>query len=179
MSKTACHSALLVVTLFLLLPATVASAETKKSSSAPSPVAESAKTTKAPSSLPIQSLTLVNADQMAREVAKEASTKAEAAKGAATKSGKGQTKQEASDGVMEFHSINSAPLSDSSAGTFHLKQRKNSMLKNFHGSVYGTAASGIGEANTVGGAAGAESKSGKFNIYVEGAHSHASTGTAH
>lgn len=178
MSKTACCTVLLVLTLFLLLPA-AASAETKETPAARNSPPKSAKTSKAPSKLPIQSITLVNADEIAREVGKEASIKAQASKGTTRTSGKAQPGQQADGAVQEFHAVNAAPLADSSAGTYNAKRHKHSVLKNVHGSIYGATASGAGHTNTVDGAVGAGSKSGKFNIYVEGAHTHASTPTAH
>ncbi|MGH7969194.1 MAG: hypothetical protein ACREIC_10760, partial [Limisphaerales bacterium] len=80
--------------------------------------------------------------------------------------------------VMEFHPTDGA-APDSSKGTFQVKDRKKSVLKNIHGSAYGAAASGIGGANGESGAVGADSRGGKFNVYVEGEHAHDNTPNPH
>jgi len=174
MSKTACPTVLLALILFLFLPA-AASAQTVKPSAPDHSIPESRKTAeKTPSKLPLQALTLVSTSEAARKAAEEASLKEGIPKGKALTSDPPGSKQETDGGVLEFHANDSPPLSDSTTGTFHAKDQKKSVLKNIHGSIDGATASGVGRANAVDGAVGADSSNGKLNIYLEGGHSHAS-----
>lgn len=176
MSKTACRTVLLVLAFFLVMPA-AANAQTEKASRPQKSTSESSKTSKAPSKLPLQSLTLVSTTEAARKVAEEASAKAETTK-TDTSILKG-TKPEADGAVIEFHAIDSSFARDSSKGTFETKSQKKSLLKNIHGSAYGATASDAGRASGEGGGIGADSGNGKFSIYVEGQHTHASTPAPH
>lgn len=179
MSKTACPTVLLGLTLFLL-PPVAASAQAQKTPAHGPSISKSQKAAeKTPSKLPLQALTLVSTSEAARKAAEEATVKSQHTRGTSPPSSQAGSKQEADGGVLEFHADDSAPLADSAPGTFHAKDQKKSVLKNIHGSVYGAAASGVGQANAVNGAVGADSNNGKFNIYMEGGHSQASTGTPH
>ncbi|MEJ2006563.1 MAG: hypothetical protein P8Z30_00145 [Acidobacteriota bacterium] len=179
MSKTACPTVLLGLMLFLLLPATTP-AQTQKTSGPEYSTSQSRKSAeKTPSKLPLRALTLVSTSGAARKAAEEASRKSQTAKGTSRPSSQAGSKEEADRGVMEFHANDSAPLANSATGTFHAKGKEKPALKNIHGSVYGATASGIGKANAVDGAVGADSSNGKINIYVESGHSHAKTPNPH
>ena len=177
MSKTPWQTVLLVLALFLVLPAAaVAQKEISSNPSPPKP--KSVKPTKPQDKLPLQDVTLVSTAAAARKVAEEASARAQAPKAASKTSVKAESKQAADGAVLEFHP-ESGPAGDSAKGGFQSKSGKKSVLKNIHGSAYGAAASAVGQANGEGGNVGADSSNGKLNIYVEGEHAHASTPAPH
>jgi len=178
MSKTPWQTVVLVTALFLFLPA-AAAAQKEKPSGPQKATSENSKAAKSPGRLPLQSVTLVNTDEAARKVAEEASARAQTPKGAARTSNKTAPQQEADGAVLEFRPTEGSPMADPAPGTVQTKSSKKSVLKNIHGSAYGAAASAVGQANGEGGAVGADSSNGKFNIYVEGEHAHASTPAPH
>lgn len=178
MSKTPWQTALVVLALFLLLPPAATAQEAKPSGPPPSD-SQNAKAVKAPGKLPLRSVTLVNTTEAARKVAEEKSATKQPEKGTALTPKQSESSKTASGAVLEFHPTDGTPGPDSSKGTFHVKDRKKSVLKNIHGSAYGASASGIGRANGEGGAVGADSRGGKFNVYVEGEHTHDSTPGPH
>lgn len=178
MYKTLGHVVLFVLPWFLFLSVT-ATAQIKKPSSSQSPTSEKPEAGKAPARLPLQSVTLVTPEQAARKVAEEASTKTrnhKTAPGISNLAGPGQGTEGA---VLEFRPADSSQLADSAAAAAHAKGRKNSVLKNIHGSAYGATASGAGRASGEGGSVGADSGNGKLNIYLEGEHAHTGTPTPH
>lgn len=178
MSKTAWRTVLLGLALLVLLPAAVM-ARVQKTPLQTTSTTKAGKAEKTPSKLPLSALTLVSTSAAARKVAAEATAKALAPKNASPTLSPVGSEQETSGSVREFQTDNTAGLSDSSNGTFQMKNHKRSMLKNIHGSVYGATASGIGRANTVDGAVGADSSNGKFSVYMQGEHSHISTPPPH
>lgn len=178
MSKTACQTVLLALTLLLLLP-TVATAQAEKTTNTPNPAAQNQKAAKTPKKLPLEALTLVSTSEAARGAAAEISAKKMALKDATRTSGKTGTKQKADGGVQQFQIDNAAGLADSSNGTFRIKDHKRSLLKNIHGSIYGATASGVGRANSVDGDVGADSSNGKLSVYVGGEHTHVRPATPH
>lgn len=169
---------LVVLAVFLVLPTAAVAQQEKPSGSHPSD-SQNSKTVKAPDKLPLQSVTLVSTDEAARKAAEEARAKAQDPK-ANSKTAKHEgDKGAANAAVLEFHPTDGTPGPDSSKGTFQEKDRKKSVLKNVHGSAYGAAASGTGGANGESGSVGADSRSGKFNVYVEGEHAHDNTPNPH
>jgi hypothetical protein len=178
MSITSRDTILLVLTLFLFLPV-AATAQVKKTSNPQSSTSEKPKAAKTPSTLPLQSVTLVSTAEAVRKVAEEASAKGQTAKRPAETWNHARSKPGADGAVLEFHPTDSSVLADSAAGTVQAKSEKKSVLKNIHGSAYGATASGAGRADGEGGAVGADSRNGKFNIYVEGEHAHADTPAPH
>jgi hypothetical protein len=178
MSKTLWQTMLVLLALFLILPAAASAQQEKPSGSHPSD-SRNSKAVKAPDNLPLQSLTLVSTDDAARKAAEEARAKKQPHNKAASETAKPEgDKATANAAVIEFHPTEGT-AANSSKGTFQVKDRKKSALKNIHGSAYGAAASGIGAANGEGGAVGADSGSGKFNVYVEGEHAHDNTPNPH
>jgi hypothetical protein len=178
MSKTPWHIALFVLAMFLLLPL-AATAQVEKSSNKADTDPENAKAVKASRKQSLQSVTLPSTAEAVRKVAEQASAKA-LAPGAAPKASKQPGTDGATDGaVLEFHPANGPPTAGLESGTFQVKGRKKSVLKNIHGSAYGAAASAAGRASDEGGAVGADSGNGKFNVYVEGEHAHTSTPAPH
>ncbi len=178
MSKTPWQTVLLVTALFLLLPA-VAAAQAEKTSRPQDPSSVSPKAAEASGKLPLQSVTLVDTAEAARQVAKEASARSQTPNAAARTSNKTAPQQEADGAVLELHPADNSPLAGTARGTVQTKSPKKSVLKNIHGSAYGAAASAVGQANGEAGAIGADSSNGKFNIYLEGEHAHASTPAPH
>lgn len=178
MSKTPWQTTLVVLALFLVLPA-AATAQQEKPSGSPTSDSQNAKTVKAPGKLPLQSLTLVSTEEAARKAAEEARAKTQRPQAAAETAKHKGDKEAANAAVLEFHPTDGTAAPDSSKGTFQVKDRKKSVLKNIHGSAYGAAASGVGRAHGEGGAVGADSRGGKFNVYVEGEHTHGNTPNPH
>ena len=178
MSKTPWQTVVLVAALFLLWPA-AAAAQEEKPSGPQKATSENSKAAKSTGRLPLQSVTLVNTAEAARKVAEEASAKTQTPKGATRDASKAGPKQETDGAVLEFRPAEGLPAADSASGTVQAKSSKKSVLKNIHGSAYGAAASAVGQADGEGGAVGADSSNGKFNIYVEGEHAHASTPAPH
>jgi hypothetical protein len=178
MSKTTWQTVLLVMALFLLLPAAGA-AQGEKSSSPQKSASTDSKALKAPGQPPLQSVTLVNTAEAARQVAKEASARAQAPKAASTTSNKTAPQPEAGGAVLELHPADLSDLAETETRAVQTKSPKKSVLKNIHGSAYGAAVSQVGQANGEGGDVGADSSNGKFNIYLEGEHAHASTPAPH
>lgn len=178
MSRTPRHTILFVLAMFLLAPVAVAAQQKKTSNPQHSTLKEPNATT-TPAKLPLQSLTLVSTSEAARKVAEEASTKAETSKKGAASSNLSKSGQEAEGAVLEFKPADTSSLAGSTAGAFKAKGRSKSLLKNIHGSAYGAAASAIGQANGESAAVGADSGNGKFSIYVQGEHTHASTPAPH
>jgi hypothetical protein len=178
MSKRPWQTVLAVLALFLLLPSPANAQEGKPSHAQPSD-SQNAKAVKAPAKLPLQSLTLVNTADAARKVAEEESARKQLEKASGPAAKHSESGKAAGGAVLEFHPTDGPAAADSSQGTFKVKGRKKSVLKNIHGSAYGAAASGIGGANGEGGAVGADSGSGKFNVYVEGEHAHDNTPNPH
>lgn len=178
MSKTACHTVLLGLVIFLLLPA-AAMARAQKVSFRDTSTAKARKAEKTPSRLPLSALTLVSTSEATRKVAAEATAKALGPKDASPTLSSVRSEQETAGSVREFQTDNTVGLSGPSNGTFQIKNHKRSMLKNIHGSVNGATASGIGRADTVDGAVGADSGNGKFSVYIQDEHSHRSTPPPH
>lgn len=178
MSKTAFHSVLLVLAFFLLLPA-VAMAQGKKPSAAQKSISDNPKSSEILSKQALQSITLVSTAEAVRKVAEEESAKILTPKGATRGPNRAGAKQEADGAVHEFRPVDGLPATDSFPGTFQAKSHKKSVLKNIHGKAYGATASEVGGENGEGGAVGADSSNGKFNIYVEGEHIHGSTPVPH
>jgi len=178
MSQTSWQTVLLVMALFLLLPA-AAAAQGEKTSGPQSSPAENSKAAKTPGRLSLQTVTLINTAEAARKAAEEASAKTQASRGAARDAGKSGAKQETGGAVLEFRPTEGLPAAVSAPETVQAKHPKKSVLKNIHGSAYGATASAVGQANGEAGAVGADSSNGKFNIYVEGEHGHASAPAPH
>jgi len=179
MNKAPWKTLLIVLALFLALPAAATAQAGKISDTHPSN-SKNAKAVRPATKTSLQSVTLVSTDELARKVAEEESSKSQAPK-AGEKHSKGADTSKGTDGaVLEFRPTDSPPAADSSNGTFQVKDgKKKSVLKNIHGRAYGAAASGIGGANGEGGAVGADSRGGKFNVYVEGEHAHDNTPNPH
>lgn len=178
MTKTLWQTMLVLLAGFLVQPAVAVAQQEKPSNSHPSD-SQNSKAVKAPEKLPLQSVTLVSTDEAARKAAEEARAKTQSHKAASENAKREGDKAVANSAVTEFHPTDGPPPADSSKGTFKEKDRKKAVLKNIHGSAYGAAASGIGRANGEGGAVGADSGSGKFNVYVEGEHAHDNTPNPH
>lgn len=177
MSKTPGHIALFVLATFLLMPA-AASAQEGTRSGPHSSNSKNTKTAKPAVNPSLQSVTLVSSDEVAKKVAQEASARAEDSRTSPKKSKQSETAKATDGAVLEFHPTDSPPVA-SEKDTFQIKEHKKSVLKNVHGSVYGATASAVGQAHDEGGAVGASSGNGKFGIYVEGEHNHASTPVPH
>lgn len=177
MSKTHWQTLMILLAVFLVLPA-VANAQQEKTSGPHASDSQNLKSAKAPDKLPLRSLTLISTDEAARKAAEEARAKEQPQKDASKTTMREDDKGTADAAVMEFRATDGA-TTRSSKETFQVKDRKKSVLKNIHGSAYGAAASGIGGANGEGGAVGADSASGKFNVYVEGAHTHDNSPNPH
>lgn len=178
MSKTSWHIALFVLAMFLLLPV-AASAQEQKSSNTQAIPSEGTRSAKAPSNLPLQSLTLISIDHDVRTVAEEASARSKGSKTTAQAPAPKGSGPAAEGAVLEFKPTDNGMATASDPGTVQVKTRKKSVLKNIHGSAYGATASALGNANTESGAVGADSGNGKFNVYVEGEHSQANTPAPH
>jgi len=179
MSKTPWQTVLVVLALFLLLPPAATAQDGKPSHAQPSD-SQNAKAAKAPGMPPLRSVTLVNTTEAARKVAEEESARKQLEKASAPAAKHSESGKAAGGAVLEFHPTDGTPAADSSQGTFQVKDsKKKPALKNIHGSAYGAAASGVGRANGEGGAVGADSRGGKFNVYVEGEHTHDSTPGPH
>ena len=179
MSKTPWKTVLVVLALFLVLPAAATAQQEKPSGSHPSD-SQNSKSVKAPDKLPLQSVTLVSTDDAARKAAEEARARLQRLKSTSETAKHEGDKGAANAAVLEFHPTDGAPPADSSKGTFQVKDgKKKKVLKNIHGSAYGATASGFGRANGEGGAVGADSRGGKFNVYVEGEHAHDNTPNPH
>jgi len=179
MSKTPWQTTLVVLALFLLLPPAATAQEAKPSGPPPSD-SQNTKAVKAPGKLPLRSVTLVNTTEAARNVAVEESARQQLEKASAPTPKQSESSKTASGAVLEFHPTVGTPAAASSQRTFQVKDsKKKPVLKNIHGSAYGAAASGVGRANGEAGAVGADSRSGKFNVYVEGEHTHDSTPGPH
>jgi hypothetical protein len=169
MGPKSLEAAILTGILGLWLPA-AASAQTK--AQAPSPAASKTQTkqdSKAPSKLPLKDLGVISTAEAAREAAK-----AKAQGPATSQSGPADV-----NGVLEFQAVKSESSSDSPSKDARLKDHKKPLLKDFHGSVYGAAAGQGSGGRTAAGEAGASSKSGKLNVYVEGEHSQANSPGSH
>ena len=178
MSKTPWQTVLLVLALFLLAPSAVTAQEGKSASPQPSD-SKSPKDVKPAGKLPLQSVTLVSTEEAARKAAEEVRARAESDKTAPKTSKQAEGSKAAEGAVLEFHSTDGLPGSSVATGGSQDKDHRKSVLKNIHGSAYGATASAAGRANSEGGAVGADSRSGKVNIYVEGEHTHASTPVPH
>jgi len=179
MSKTPWQTVLVVLALFLLLPP-AATAQEEKPSHPHSSDSQNTKAVKAPGKPPLRSVTLVNTTEAARKVAEKESARRQLKKDVALTPKQPQSGKTADGAVLEFQPTDGTPATNSSQGTFQVKDsKKKPVLKNIHGSAYGAAASGVGRANGEGGAVGADSRSGKFNVYVEGEHTHDSTPGPH
>lgn len=176
MTKAPWHIAVFILAASLLLPLG-SKAQTEKSSSKPEAAHKSAKAVTAPARPPLQSITLQTTAEATRKVAEEASAKSLAAKAPVKTPTQAGTRGAPGDAVLEFHPTATPPAAGS--GDFKEKDKKNSVLKNIHGSAYGAAASAAGSASGEGGAVGADSRSGKVNIYVEGGHAQTSTPVPH
>jgi hypothetical protein len=177
MSKTPWHVALFVLAMFLLMPAAAFAQEGKPSDHPPSNP-QNAKAVNPADKPSLKSVTLVSSDAVARKVAEEESAKAQASKTNSKHSKQAETSKATDGAVLEFHPTDSPPVQPGK-GTFQLKNRKKSALKNVHGSVYGAAASAVGGAHGEGGAVGANSGNGKLGVYVEGERTHANTPVPH
>jgi hypothetical protein len=177
MSKKPSHMALSVLAMFLLMPAAVCAQEGKTSDHPPS-IRNNAKAVKPAAKPSLKSVTLVSSDALARKVAEEESARAQASKTDSKHSKQAEASKATDGAVLEFHPTDSPPV-ESGKGTFQVKNRKKSVLKNVHGSVYGAAASAVGGAHGEGGAVGADSGNGKFGVYVEGERTHANTPVPH
>jgi hypothetical protein len=179
MSKTPWQAVLVVLALFLFLPSAATAQEEKPSHPQPSG-SQNAKAAKAPGMPPLRSVTLVNTTEAARKVAAEESARRQLKKDVALTPKQPQSGKTADGAVLEFQPTDGTPATNSSQGTFQVKDsKKKPLLKNIHGSAYGAAASGVGRANGEAGAVGADSRGGKFNVYVEGEHTHDSTPGPH
>ena len=149
-----------------------ASASAQSNKAAPDPAAAKGQTkqdSKAPAKLPLKDLGVISTAQAARDAAK-AKTQSPATS---------QSKPADVNGVMEFQAVKSEPSSNSPSKDARLKDRKKPLLKDFHGSVYGAAAGQDSRGRTAAGDAGASSKSGKLNVYVEGEHAQANSPGSH
>lgn len=177
MSKTPWQTTLVLLALFLLLPPAATAQQEKPSPH--SSDSKDAKAVKEPGKLPLRSVTLVNTTEAARKAAEEERARNQNPHAASKATKQASDKEAASAAVLEFHPAEEAPAADSSKGTFKVKNRKKSVLKSIHGSAYGATASGSGRAGGEGGAVGADSRGGKFNVYVEGEHTHGSTPGPH
>jgi hypothetical protein len=174
MSKIPCRTVPFVLVLLLLLPITAA-AQAKEPQR---PASEKPKAAKAPTTLPLRSLTFVSPDEAAREIA-ETRAKARASKKTAGISNPTGTGNAADGAVLELHPTDSPPLSGSATATFLTMSQKKSVLKDIHGSIYGGVASGTGLTNVENGAVGADSGNGKLNVYLEGEQAHVNTPAPH
>ncbi|HET7214700.1 MAG TPA: hypothetical protein VFL79_13995 [Terriglobia bacterium] len=178
MSKTLWQTMLVLLALFILLPAAAPAQQEKPSGPLPSNL-QNSKDTRTPGKLPLQSVTMVNTREAARKVAEEESAKVQGSHAVSETARHKGDKSTANPAVLEFHPT-AGTSADASKETFQVKNhRKKSALKNIHGSAYGAAASGIGGGNVEGGDVGADSRGGKFNVYVEGEHAHDNTPGSH
>ncbi len=168
----------MVLLALFLVPPVAANAQQEKTSGSHPSGSQNLKSAKAPDKPPLKSLTLISTDEAARKAAEEARAKEQPQKDASKTAKREGDKGTAGAAVMEFRATD-GPAANSSKGTLQVKDRKKPVLKNIHGSAYGAAASGIGRANGEGGAVGADSASGKFNVYVEGAHAHDNSPNPH
>ena len=149
-----------------------AAAAAQATALAPGPAASKTQTkqdSKAPAKLPLKDLGVVSTAQAAREAAK------------AKEQGPASSPSRPADvnGVLEFQAVKSESSSDAPSKDARLKDRKKPLLKDFHGSVYGAAAGQGSGGRTAAGDAGASSKSGKLNVYVEGEHAQANSPGSH
>lgn len=174
MSKTPWHAVLFVLAIFLIPPA-VSNAQAEKPSKT---VQKQAQAPTASEKLNLQSVTLVSTEAAARKVAEEASARAQKPK-ADLKTPKLAGSHPAPAGAVNELQPVEEPPADSAATTFQVKDHKKSLLKNFHGSAYGVAGSGVGKASGEAGDVGADSGNGKFHIFLGGGHAHTSTTTPH
>lgn len=175
MSKTPWHAALIVLAIILLSPAALSAQATKPQ---PQKSQIKAEISKASQKLNLQSLTLVSPEAAARKVAEEASARAQEPKAVLKNPKQSGNQQGAGAAVNEFQPVE-GPAADSAAAPFQIKDHKKSLLKNFHGSAYGVAGSGIGRASGESAAAGADSGNSKFHIYLEGEHAHTNPPASH
>jgi len=176
MSKTPWHAALIVLATSLLVPAASNAQAVKPQSKT---IQKKVKTAKAPEKLNLESVTLISTEAEARKVAEEASARAQESKAALESPKKQAGPQQGAEGaVNELRPVDS-PAADTAAAPFQVKDHKKSLLKNFHGSAYGVAGSGIGKASGESADVGADSGDGKLHIYLEGGHAHTSNPASH
>lgn len=178
MSKTPWQTMLAVLASFILLSAAAIAQQEKPSGPRP-PDLQNSKDVRAPGKLPLQSVTLVDTKAAARKVAEEESAKVQGSRAASGTAKHQVDKAAANPAVLEFHPTRGTPAADTSKGILQAKNKKKPGLKNIHGSAYGAAVSGMGGANAESGAVGADSRSGKFNVFVEGEHAHDNTPPSH
>ncbi|TAM81037.1 MAG: hypothetical protein EPN47_14260 [Acidobacteria bacterium] len=178
MSRALPQTALLVLALILLLPP-AATAQKQKIGSSQAADPKNPKAEKPTAQLPLQSVTLVSTEEAARQAAEEVRARAQPSKAGPGNPKQAEPGKAADRAVLEFHPADSLPGADVPRGGFQENDSKKSVLKNIHGSAYGSAASATGRANSEGGAVGADSRGGKVNIYVEGERGRASTPDPH
>lgn len=131
-----------------------------------------AKTKTSKTSTKLQDLTLVSTTAAAREAAKEA--KSTATGKSASKSGQAENTA-----VVELQPAALPSSADSDSGSVKMKTGKKPLLKDFHGSLYGTTgAQGVAGKSTAG-EIGTGSSNGKVNIFVEGQHTQVTTPAPH
>ena len=180
MSKMPWQRMLVVLASFLLLTSAATAQQEKKSTASNPSDSHNSKTLKAPGKLPLRSVTLIDTTEAARKAAQEASAGTQPEMKTSPTSKHSASSEAANGAVLEFHPTDGAPTADSSKETFQVKDpKKKPVLKNIHGSAYGSTASGMGRAGGEGGAVGADSRGGKFNVYVEGEHTHGNTPGPH
>jgi len=173
MSPKLLQAAILTVSLCLTATAPGQAGAQTSSESAPKPT--STKAAKPRVKLPLTDITLVSTAEAAREAAKATEVKGKSASD--PHSSKSQAS--ANSGVMEFQPANPGSSAGPESGGVQLKDHKKSVLKDIHGTAYGSTSAQGTTGRTAGGAIGAGSSNGKFNVFVETQRSQASTPAPH
>jgi hypothetical protein len=177
MSKTASYTVLLALALMVFVPG--ASPQEKSPAQPGDRGSKQAQAAKVPDEISLRSLTLPSTSEAAREAAEDANAKAQISKTTGRTPDPSKSTRASDGAILEFRPADGVPEKAAEAGTFKAKDHKKALLKNIHGSAYGISASAPGAANDEGGAVGADSASGKMNIYVEGEHVHSNTPGPH
>ena len=167
MSRKPLEAAILTAMLALWLPAIDAAQAKPQASRTTGSEATSTKSSKIPTKLPLKDITFMSTSEAARKAAE--ATKAKPQGQTPSKSG-----QADGNGIMEFQTVKTGSSAISESDDIRQQHRKKPLLKDIHGSVYGSTTTQGAADRTAAGSVGAGSGNGKFNIFMETQHSQAS-----
>jgi hypothetical protein len=169
-SLKAALTAAFAASLGLLLPVSAAGQAKSQAAKPANLAAPNAKAPKARGKLPLNDLTFVSTAQEARDAAKASATKKSEKSAAAPRPSKSH--ESGNLGVVELQPARVGASTGSESGAVHPNHQKKSVLKNVHGTVYGSEGA-AGQATD--GAVGASSRNGKSHIFIEGQHANSPT----
>jgi hypothetical protein len=171
------RAAIFTVILGLWLPVVVTARARAQASNPSDSATPNTKAAKTPAKLPLKDITFISTAEAARQVAEEIKVKASGQSASAPRASK--SRQPENSGVLEFQPDKSGSSAGSESGPDHLKSHKKPVLKDIHGTFYGsTAAQGTSD-HTAEGAIGASSSNGKLNVFVETQHSQTNSPAPH